>query len=64
MQLVNACRRCQTREEACFGKLMDTLQKVLKIESREKDFYSRVLNESIAMTKEGGHVRTALDSNV
>ena len=57
LQLVNACRRCQTREEACFGKLMDTLQKVLKIESREKDFYSRVLNESIAMTKEGGHVK-------
>lgn len=56
LQLLNACRRCKTREEMCAAKLLDIFQHTLQIENRGDDFNSEIVNKALNTQKEGGHV--------
>ena len=56
LQLLNACRRCKTREEKCAAKLLDIFQHTLQIENRGDDFNSEIVNKALNIQKEGGHV--------
>ena len=56
LQLLNACRRCKTRESECAAKLLDIFQHTLQIENRGDDFNSEIVNKALNIQKEGGHV--------
>ena len=61
LQLLNACRRCKTKEEESMERVVSNLKRVLEMEKDAN--YGEFLEKCLSFEKEGGRVVFCACSN-
>lgn len=61
LQLLNACRRCKTKEEECMERVVSILKRVLEMDQDAN--YGEFLEKCLSFEKEGGRVMLCIWSD-